>query len=103
MDAFFSRINVRIQEQPMAKICQETRNVPKNDPRMVSGIRGLKRASHPDKSAATPILNKIIPQRMNLNENCSSKELASMMRENPRIVKIIPDIPIFFLPYLSAK
>ena len=61
MDVLLSRINVRIKEQPMAKICQETRIAPKKDPRIVSGIKGLKRANQPDKSADTPMLNKIIP------------------------------------------
>jgi len=64
----------RIKEQPIAKICQETRITPKKDPRIVSGIKGLKRANQPDKSANTPMLNKIIPQTINLVAVCVSKK-----------------------------
>ena len=93
---------MRIKEQPMAKTCQETRKVPKKDPRIASGIKGLKRANQPDKSADTPILNKIIPRTINLIEVCVSKNPANIMKENPAIVRIIPEIPIIFLPYRSA-
>ncbi len=86
----------------MAKICQETRIVPKKDPRIASGIKGLKRANQPDKSADNPMLNKIIPETINLIDVCISKNPANMMEKNPAIVRTIPDIPIFFLPYLSA-
>jgi radical SAM superfamily enzyme with C-terminal helix-hairpin-helix motif len=101
-DVLLSRINVRIMEQPMAKICQETRKVPKKDPRISSGIKGLKRANQPDNSADTPMLNKIIPQTINLIDVFVSKNPANMMKKKPAMVRIIPDVPIFFLPYRSA-
>ena len=86
----------------MAKICQDTRKVPKKDPLTASGIKGLKRANHPDNSADIPMLNRVMPQTTNLMDGCVSKNPAKMRRKKPAIVRIIPDTPIFFLPYLSA-
>ena len=76
--------------------------VPKKDPRTASGIKGLKRANQPDRRADKPMLNRIIPNTTNLIDVCVSKNPANMTRKKPAMVRIIPEIPIFFLPYLSA-
>ena len=73
----------------MAKICQETRIVPKNDPRISSDTSGLKRANHADINAEIPMLNNVIPQIINLVEICLSKNPAIVMNKKPKTVRTI--------------
>lgn len=70
---------------------------------IASGIKGLKRANHPDKSADIPMLNKIIPQTINLIAIRVSKNPANVIKEKPAMVRTIPDTPIFFRTLKKRK